>query len=675
MRTKKKSAAWICALLQLALILPMGPVALSASGPAVALRASSGAVIEFWTQNGSTLDGISPQLLYLPHLVLYRNGVLAPPEERTLIVEVSGIELPPGGVTVTLELTTQHEDPDRADGAGGIAVWRESRWISNESRLTRTGGRVIFQVEFDETVLSGGEEISTPTDYYRCELEVLAGDSAQRLFGHSEDAAFLLENQWRAALPGVPEDAPGAAPDELVVYYCDMFPFRRDVYDPGTWLPRATVTAYVGGELVPAMAEAFRAQSGDWGFTWHRGRAGRRSGTDAVCLGIALSEGKAWFHGQAPAYGHTGISINVDAAHGTLADYDTLTDGLLSVFHHELFHHFQRDIELYYGGKGDLNGRGGAWAFFSEGTAVLASSVGQPAVQFDRVDGMRNYMTYANIFLGGVGSQSQLNTGYDDLIPYYAAVYWRFLYEQCGGMRDGVENPAAGMDIIRRVLAVLYSGEVVNIRAATDLVRYLPAVMDRALEGSACPFQAYEESLAAFGCALYALGLDGGRRVVPGPLADRGLSDPHQLYPDPPVDRVPYAGGTVIYTGADQAYPPGIPSSFGIDLVEVLLSPAVHGQALAVEFYGAPGAAAEFNVQVWVWTEAEGGGAAAAQVLSQETTPGRSLYVIPAVDTIEYDRLGLVVVRTDADEAPGAYTVALHPAAPEGLLPNLFGNY
>ena len=36
---------------------------------------------------------------------------------------------------------------------------------------------------------------------------------------------------------------PLSAPDELIVYYCDMFPFQRVPDDPTTWLPRAEISS------------------------------------------------------------------------------------------------------------------------------------------------------------------------------------------------------------------------------------------------------------------------------------------------------------------------------------------------------------------------------------------------------------------------------------------------
>ena len=69
--------------------------------PAVILRAASEAALPFVTQNGAVVDGDLSQAYDLPHLVLYRNGALTPPDERTLILELTGIKVPRTGVTVT----------------------------------------------------------------------------------------------------------------------------------------------------------------------------------------------------------------------------------------------------------------------------------------------------------------------------------------------------------------------------------------------------------------------------------------------------------------------------------------------------------------------------------------------------------------------------------------------
>ena len=98
-------------------------------------------------------------------------------------------------------------------------------------------------------------------------------------------------------------------------------------------------------------------------------------------------------------------------------------------------------------------------------------------------------------------------SSYAEIDFHHAALYWRFLYEQCGGMKGGVEDPLAGMRIIKRTLNALYSKEIIDIDSTSDLTIGVPAVMDQALEGSSCPFNTYQESLAAFADAVDALRL------------------------------------------------------------------------------------------------------------------------------------------------------------------------
>jgi hypothetical protein len=673
-------------------------LAQAVSVPTATLRAASGAAITFVTQNGQTVGEVPPQALELPHLVLDRNGTLTESDERTLIVEVIGIDVPPDGVTVTLKVESQHGDPDLGGGSDNrIPVWDESQRIANTLGVTHTGVTAVFVHEFDATVISGTERMPTPTDYFRYDITVLGTNHsvANPLHAFSEDYAFLMENQWIAPLPEVQEESAGAAPDELIVYYCDMFPFQKSIHDPTTWLPRRDVTAYVGSELVPQMVEAFRIQTDEWGFTWYHAWTSYRSGKDAERLSVALADGQTWFHGEAPSRGNSRMSIKVKG--GDNARYDTLTDGLMSTFHHELFHNLQRNINLHNGGSGDVGGAEGAWQFFSEGTAVLASSVGQPAVQFAPTSALRAFMAHARNFVRGDGTVGDLNRSYERMSPYHAAIYWRFLYEQCGGMKDGVEDSGAGMEVIRRALTELYSGKAIgvaqklprilsrifpakstklkmddsiDISSSTDLIGTVPEIMDRALEGSSCPFKTYEDSLVAFAGAIYGLQLDGGRCIEPGTPAGCGLYDPHHLYHGP-------SRNTITFAGADQEYQEGIGSSFGVDFVEVILDPAADGQPLTLEFFGAPGAGAEFDVQLWKLLD-PGGGARpqriptptiAPESLTRVNADGRQFYVVPAIDTSVHNRLGLIITRLDAKENSdpiGEYTVVLRPDGDDG---------
>jgi hypothetical protein len=634
------------------------------AAPAVTLWVVSGATISFTTQNGQTVDDVPPQKLELPHLVLTRNGALSAPAERTLIVQVSGVVVPPTGAMVTLELATQHGDPDPGDHQDQrIAVWRESQQLANTLGVTITDGSIVFTHEFVESVTSGGETIVMPTDYFRYDITVTDASYPMNdpLLAFSADYALLMENQWVARLPEVQEERAGAAPDEMVIYYCDMFPFRKSPHDLATWLSRGDVTGYVGMELVPQMVEAYRVQTDVWGFPWYDAWTSYRP-DEPERLTVALSDGYAWFHSWAPVRGHSGISIKVNG--GDNAAYDTLTDGLMSSFHHELFHNVQRNILQQGSASRNVNGLDDAWQFFSEGTAVLASSVGQPRGQFSHIVWLQNYMFYANAFiLFGGGNSRDLNTSYSKIDPYRASFYWHFLYEKCGGLADGVEDPSAGMRVIGDALRALYSGDIVDIASSTDLVGALPKVMDRALAGSPCPFQTYEESLTAFAAAIFELRLDHGRCVEPGIPGGCGFYDPYGQYQEPPVS-------TIAFAGADCAYQDGIGSSFGIDLIEVTLDQVTDGRSLSVEFSRAPTSDAAFSVQIWLLTGSEEGARlwristeAASTLVLQRSSDGHLTFVIPAIHWATYDRLGLVITRLDAQEATdpiGEYTIELH---------------
>ena len=371
--------------------------------PAVTVRAASGALIRFKTQNGEKVGGVPPETWDLPHLVLQRNGGPTDPQERTVLVEVTGIEVPPAGVTVTLTIETQHGDPDtHTDSPPRIQVWRESQRILNASRDTQADVTVVLEHVFDETVLTDAGALATPTDYFRYDLVVTDAlhPATNPRYTFSRDHAFLMENQWVAPLPAVREASVGAAPDELVVYYCDMFPFRRDDDSPTTWLPRKRVEGYICAELVPALIEAYRVQTDLWGFPWYQEWTSYRPECDAERLSVALTDGETWFHDEAPRQGHAGISLNVSRVK---EEYDTLTDGLMSIFHHELFHSLQRNINQHHGGDGRVGGPKNAWDFFAEGMAVLASSVGQRDIEFGQTQGLRAYTINARVFLGRAG--------------------------------------------------------------------------------------------------------------------------------------------------------------------------------------------------------------------------------------------------------------------------------
>jgi hypothetical protein len=416
------------------------------------------------------------------------------------------------------------------------------------------------------------------------------------------------------------------------------------------------------------MVEAIHMQTQDWGFSldgW--------SNAGNTRLGVALSEGVTWFHGPAPERGHSGISINVNG--GDNADYKALTDGLMSTFHHELFHIFQYSSMLANEGDGDFNGKDKAWRFFSEGMASFISSAAQPEIQFNQSGEARAYMDKAVHYVGGRGYPGDLNNSYAGMDPYHAALYWRFLYEQCDGLSNSTGAPDTGMLLIRRIMQVLYGKEVVDMSASADLVRELPALMDLALSGpeaSYCPFRTFRESLTLFASAIYKLRLDEGRCSAPGFPDGCGLYDPNQLYSSPRTSTLTYLGKEIIYAEKDQSYPPGIRSSYGMDFIDISLNSNIQGQPLTLELHSDPAGIAEFNIQV-IHLLDQGSGLGSNTFLVQDfpvvtlekqPTDGSLTVAIPPVDLNQFNRLGVIVTRTDANEAMdpvGAYRLVVKP--------------
>ena len=110
-----------------------------------------------------------------------------------------------------------------------------------------------------------------------------------------------MENQWAVPLPEVQETSEGEAPDELIVYACDIFPYRKDDKDITTWLPREDVSRYVQTELVRRMIEVFRLQTDDWAFPWHDALTSLHSWEDAE---QELRRDKALYHALFPQFIH-----------------------------------------------------------------------------------------------------------------------------------------------------------------------------------------------------------------------------------------------------------------------------------------------------------------------------------------------------------------------------------
>ena len=629
------------------------------SALSVQLSTATGKTIVFKPQEHEAEVNVDSADNEIPHLVLRRNGVPTPGFERTLKVSVGNLAVPSSGIYVQLVVETQHGDPDLDRKRNvRIRVRKETRFIPYEA-LTQQGVQVQFSVTFDPVTELPHKTIKTPTDYYRCRI-VISDAQGNQLQTYVRDYAFLMENQWRAPLPGVLEATPGAAPDELLVYYYDMMPFQANLRDPDTRIPRQEVDRYIQTELTPAMVEAFQIQSDVWEFPWYEEWHNFRREEEPKTLSVALGEHSIWFHGKPASLGHSMISIRVD---GTTGEYDSLTDGIMSVFHHELFHNHQRNMSLHYGNHAAIAGKDKAWMMFTEGTAVLASSVGQPAVQFEATAQPRSYLKRANAFIGSEGViGGGLNKSYKD-IPYHTALYWRFLYENCGGINVQGEDPAAGMKVIRQVLEMLYKGEIVQINSSTDVAEAFPHILDNALQSTpSCRFHSYEESLVHFARAIYMLRLENGRCRDLIDLSECGFADPHYVYHSPPADTY------LIEANHPLKISGSIPSSYGIDLNELAFDPSMQGKTLKLVFTSNADSNLEFNIEVWKTrsvsesSKREWQSAQMVEPISMSTENGRLTLEVNNLNSDSFDGLGLIITRMDPYEnmeTTGTYSIQL----------------
>lgn len=638
----------------------------------VALRAATGKTILYKTQNGKLRQQVYPQSLEIPHLVLTYNNMLSSADERTIIITVGNLLVSEATLTITLKLETQHTDPDQPTGSNKhIVVYQGTRRL-----FSRPGGdQHMAQVEFPITFDLLPDMHYTPSDYYRYEIQVLKGNdlASQPMSTFNHDYAFLLERVWKEPLTGSTTSNESVGPKNLVVHYCDMFPYQREVKDQTTRLPRKSIPTFVETELIPQMVAAVRFQTAEMGFSWSPEWVNYAVQPGSDQLQVVLGDGYTYFHGPSPERGNSSIAINTDG--GDNADYDNLADGILSTFHHELFHNLQRSIVMEWGGGGNIEGLEQAWQFFSEGTASFIPTVTQPRVQFTQTQEPRSYVAKAIKYIGGMGFPGELNTSYSEISSYHAAVYFRFLYEKCAGDIHNDTALQTRLSIIHRTLQVLYSHDVVDIDNSTELVASLPLIMDKVLsspEAAICPFHTFEESLVHFARAIYALHLDDGRCMSLSNSLNCGFYDPEMLYSMPSVSKLTYSGEQIVFGEGDQPYPAGIRSSYGIDFIEVRLQRDLDNNPLHIELYPDAHSLAEFNVQIWKLTDT----GERDRLISTVEKPlpfttqvnishDRPLfYTIDALNLNMYNHLAIIITRVDANEAldtQGGYTLAIKP--------------
>jgi hypothetical protein len=282
-------------------------------------------------------------------------------------------------------------------------------------------------------------------------------------------------------------------------------------------------------------------------------------------------------------------------------------------------------------------------------------------VQFEATPQLRSYLKRANAFIGSEGAiGGGLNESYRE-IPYNTALYWRFLYEKCGGVDSNGEDPATGMRVIRHALEALYTGEIVQISSSTEVAEAFPLIMDHALQATpSCAFRSYEESLFHFARAIYLLRLEDGRCMEPIDTSTCGFVDPHHLYERPPVETYLISANPLTEVSGS------IPSSYGIDLIELELGPSVERKTLKLIFTSTGDPQPAFHIEVLkIRTmsqdgEPEGQLTQTGEPVSMKIDDGRAILQIENLSRDGIDELGLIVIRTDPYEdmnATGAYSM------------------
>jgi hypothetical protein len=598
------------------------PAPASAPPTSVQVSLSAGRTTLSW-------DGRDPSAVeyHLPLLYLHRQRQATPEVERTLVIEIAGLA---AGSDVQLVALSEHVNITTGK------KHQETRTIDTSDRDCSIADPCAVEWTLDASTM--------PSDFYSLRLLDAAGQTLWEN-RHRTRTDFVALDTWDVS---VGSDGTDSAPYSVRIYYGSLFPFALGGQDLNSRLTSEQVTDFIERQFAALVHETWRTQVHEWGFgaplhpEWD---------ADQTVEIIVTDHSHALFG----AMGTCSRPLNDDGSPNqqrriwwlsymdNFQAYDSLEDAYKATFAHEFFHLMQWNVRLGTGRPQDhlLN-------LFIEAQAIAASTVQYPEIELvkGRVGEMqKDYARSAQRYL-----LERLNTSYwelegDPTHRYDAALYWRFLYEQYGGMgifRVALEEMAHQWD--------------------PDVVSSMDRVMDAALIRQPGPFSTYEASLNAFAQANYALRLENGRCAAKELLGCEGLYlDPGSIYVEPSLDAIlDYSGSPTVYRGT-------IPSSYGMDFVDVRLDPAVRGQPLTAEIQGV-GAGARFSVRIWRLTAGatkHRGVTVGPDVVSQ-TPEGSFLYTIPQVDTSTYDRLALIITRVDGAEASdptGAYTITLRPGA------------
>jgi hypothetical protein len=554
----------------------------------------------------------------LPLLYLHRGREETSAATRTLEIQIAGIA---PGTVIKFEAVSEHVDV--ATGQPHVQTMR-----------VEIGDRYCT-VEEPCQVHWTLDPQGMPSDLYHLHLQNSFGDTLWEN-SYPDHPDFVVLDTWDVGLGDF----------TVRVYYATLFPFARGESDQENRLAPEAVTDFVEKTFIPIIVETWNTQFDAWGF----GDAVHPDWDDDNVFEVIVTDGRfALLNGTGTYTQFTDETGNPYpkrriwwfSSNNSFQAYASLADGYRAVFAHEFFHTMQWNTLLSSGRPNNL------WISWSEAQGRFAASAQYPELEISRdraISGDSAFSSAANRFLAG-----DLNTSYHALETdrgnkYDAALYWRFLY---GQFKD--------MGVIRASL------EEMTLYYDPDDVAAMKKVLDAAFIRFDGPFQSFEESLVAFARANYALRLENGRCVETSFLeCAGGYYDPKWVYVDPPLEVALH------YYGALEAYRGAIPSSYGMDFVELALGRPAHGKPLRIRFEG-ESAVSRFSVQVWKLRS--GLRAPRAITLKPETVArepdGGQVYVIPSVDTMAYDRLALIITRLDPDETDdpiGGYTITVNPS-------------
>jgi hypothetical protein len=569
-----------------------------------------------WDERDPTREKFS-----LPLLTLHQGRAATPAEQRTLGISITGLL---GGSDIVIEALSHHTDVRTGE------PHRASTHFVLPNRLCTAVAPCAVEWTLDPD--------TTPSDLFYLSLRNGAGET---LWEKPHRPSFVILDTWDIELVASQSPAYTAR-----VYYGTLFPFARAQGDREGGLSPDQVTGFIEGQFLPIIADTWRTQAEEWGFGDPMHPAWDGDGVIDIIITpppFALFDGTGTYSVLADGQGRPYPQRRIWwlSTNDSFGDYASLADAYKAVFAHEFFHLMQWNVLLNTGQATNY------WQYvFIEGQGMFAPSVQYPELALHR-DGLTAeqspFAAHASGYLARRLNGSWRGMESDGEHRYDAALYWRFLYEAYGDMR-----------------VVRFALEEMARHYSPDVLTGLEPAMDATFARLRGPFHNFEQSLIAFASANYGLRLENGRCAVMDTSQCTGrYYDPERMVGHPVLET------DIQYDGFGRAYKGTIPSSYGMDFLEVGLDARTQGQSLTVRFQGA-GEVARFSVQVWrlKWGE-KGPRAITPQPESVAQGPdGAYVYHIPGVDTTAYDRLALIIARLDSDESldpVGEYYITIEP--------------